>query len=162
MKARNIILIGSGVILLHWIGFLAFLHFHGQTDSIPTASGCVYNETGRDSELLKMIKGAKKTIFLKTGRLDVAPIWDALAAAGMRGVGVELFCPNVMGAQRDRIVQLASAHGTVMLDPRPEWTWSGTVLFVDGDVMYSASDLSYAMPGVQRSYVRGKGRFNGI
>ncbi len=161
MIVKRVIWVVVGVVVLHWAGFGLYLKLHRQTDGSKDNAGCIFNESGRDYELLKMIEGARRNVLLKTGRLEVGPVWDALAKAGARGVKVEVFCPNSQGVQRDRIIQVAAAHGTVILDPRPEWNWNGTLLYADGEVLYSAADLSYAVPGAQRAYVRGKGRTDG-
>lgn len=155
VKAR-IWLFCALVALVHWCGFLGFSVWQAKHQKAE-ARKVKITDRGRDRELLGMIRGAKKEVYLKTQKLEIEPIWEALREAGARGVRVEIAFPQSPKLDMKWITDVVTNHASVCIDPRADWANmdSGTVAYIDGEFLYSAADLGYAMPGAQRSYVRG-------
>lgn len=123
----------------------------------PAVHPPVYSRAGRDKALLNLIEGAERTIYIRTERLNLVAVTNALLQRiqdKQRRVTVRVELP--MGYSSDlRLVQvLLDTGATVELSSEPGPAYQGTYLLVDGHrFLYSAAALDLAPPGTPRAYV---------
>jgi hypothetical protein len=117
------------------------------------------SQAGRDQALLRLICGARKTIYLRTERLTLVPAGNELAQAVQRGVAVNLELPLEAGGTMGdaRLARLLMGLGAVVAF-KGDATGSirGAYLETDGEAfLYSAAPVTIGLPGACVSFVSG-------
>ena len=122
-------------------------------------SRTVVSQAGRDQAVLRMLQGARSSVYLRTEALTLVPAGNELAQALQRKVSVSIELPldasiDAEGSQLPRILMDLGAVVTFRgVDTR---NYRGTWLVVDEQqFLYSALPLTLSAPGTLVSYVRG-------
>jgi hypothetical protein len=124
------------------------------------ASVLVVSQAGRDQAMLRLIREARTSVYLRTERLTLVPASNELVLAIQRKASVTVDLPlgpgcDAEGARLPRLLMEQGAVVTFRSDPGANDR--GTFLVVDGNqFLYSATPLTLSMPGAQVSYVIGK------
>ena len=117
------------------------------------------SQAGRDKALLRLVQGARRTVYLRTERLSLVPAGNELAQAVQRGVAVNLELPLEAGSNADdaRLPQLLMDLGAVVaFKGDASRSIRGAYLEVDGEVfLYSAAPAAVCLPGASVSFVSG-------
>jgi hypothetical protein len=118
------------------------------------------SQAGRDKELLRLIHGAKRVVYLRTERLTLVPAGNELGQAVQRGVAVSVELPLEVGStvQDSRLPRILMDLGAVVaFKGDASNSIRGTYLEVDGEVfLYSAAPAELCLPGANVSFVRGQ------
>lgn len=117
----------------------------------------VLSQAGRDQALIWMLKGARRTIYLRSKGLALVPVGNELAQALQRGttVVVELPLCSATSCLDSRLATMIMELGAVVTfrDDAARQD-QGTLLVIDGTrFLYSASPLILSSPGSEVSYV---------
>lgn len=139
------------------IGFGAFSSWkttHRSGEGFPV----VVSQRGRDQELFRLVKAAKRTITIRTECLGMVPLVNELGLAQQRGVKVSVFLPLDDGLKDARLGAALISLGSLV-----QWkedlnggSYRGAYLEVDEDrFLYSAAPLTPVAPGASVSYVSG-------
>lgn len=117
------------------------------------------SQAGRDQVLLGFIRGAKRTVYLRTERLTLVPAGNELGQALQRGVAVSLELPleAVETAGDARLPQILMGLGAVVaFKGDASRSIRGAYLEVDGEkFLYSAASAANCFPGSYVSFVSG-------
>lgn len=155
------LLVGSSLL---GVGGLAWVKGHSAPAPRPQA---VLSQSGRDMALVQAIRDAKKSIFVRTKELSLVPMANELLQAQQNGVAVRLeLPPPPRSLNEGKIVELLAIAGAIFqCGPGPIDSFEGTLVVIDQNApseqwFYSASPLTYVVPGTARSFVQGKGRFS--
>jgi hypothetical protein len=144
--------------LLAWMGLAILLGC-----SVSRRAGGVHqvvaSQAGRDQALLRLIRGARNTVYLLTERLTLVPAGNELAQAVQRGVVVNLELPlEAAGPAGDaRLARMLMDLGAVVAF-KGDATGSirGAYLETDGETfLYSAVPVAISLPGACVSFVSG-------
>lgn len=131
----------------------------GPSRRSPGSAQILISKAGRDQALLRLIQGAKRTVYLQTERLSLVPAGNELAQAVQRGVTVNLELPLEAGSNADdaRLPQMLMDLGAVVAF-KGDATRSirGAYLEVDEEAfLYSAAPAAICLPGACVSFVSG-------
>lgn len=117
------------------------------------------SQAGRDQAVIRMLQGARKSVYLRTEALTLVPAGNELAQAVQRRVSVWMELPleaglNSAGSQLPRI--LMDLGAVVAFKNDASGNYRGTLLVVDDrQFLYSASPLTMNKSGAYVSYVAG-------
>ena len=127
-------------------------------------SQILVGQAGRDQALLRLIHGARRSIYLQTEQLTLVPVANELAQAVQRGVAVNLDLPLEVGSGNSRLLRVLMQLGAVVAF-KEDATGSirGAYLEVDGQTfLYSAAPVTINVPGACVSFVTGPARWRGV
>ena len=119
----------------------------------------VLSQAGRDQAVIRMLQGARRSVYLRTETLALVPAGNELAQALQRKVSVSMELPleaglNGSDSQLPRI--LMDLGAMVAFKSDATGNYRGTLLVVDGHhFLYSALPLTLSAPGAMVSYVVG-------
>lgn len=125
----------------------------------PAPAAIVVSLKGRDQALIQLLKGARKSVYLRSEGLTIVPVGNELAQAIQRKAIVSVDLPldaglNPEGSKLPRLLMEMGAIVTFRSAP-PE-NHRGTYVVVDGTrFLYSAAGLRLSPPGALVSYVVG-------
>lgn len=126
---------------------------------VPASEALVVSHAGRDQELIRLLKGAQRSVYLRTECLNLVPAGNELLQAIHRKVAVKVDLPLRSGffGETSRLPQLLIGLGAVVtFRSDPASNDQGTYLVIDGRrFLYSATPLTLSAPGSQVSYVTG-------
>ena len=119
----------------------------------------VVSHSGRDQALVRLIQGARRSVWVRTECLTLTPIGNELAQAFQRGVSVRVELPLQAGtsAAESRLPRILMELGAqVSFRSDPALHYRGAYVEVDGRTFfYSAAPLAPNVPGALVSYVAG-------
>ena len=125
----------------------------------PGPARTVMSQAGRDQAVIRLLQGARRSVYLRTEALALVPAGNELAQAFQRHASVTVELPLDAGfdPEKSRLPRILMELGAVVTF-RSDATanYRGTLLVVDGDrFLYSASPLTLSPPGAMVSYVAG-------
>lgn len=132
--------------------------------AIPEASAAPepqgqFSRAGRDAALVEMLRGARRTIYVRTQQFNLVPIGNELAQAQQNHVQVRLEMPasEVHEKTAAELADILVGLGCVVeMATESHAAYEGTYVLVDDRTwLYSASPLVYTAPGNPRSYSKG-------
>ena len=125
----------------------------------PSQAQAIVSQTGRDQALIRMLQGAKKSVYLRTEALALVPAGNELAQACQRSVAVTVELPLASGliGEESRLPRILMDLGAVVtFKSDAVVNYRGTYVVVDGTrFLYSAAPLGLSPPGALVSYVAG-------
>jgi len=118
----------------------------------------VVSQRGRDQEVFRLVKSAKRTITVRTENLSMVPLANELAQAQQRGVKVAVYLPLEDGLRDGRLGAALMGVGALVQwkeDPS-SGSYKGAYIEVDQErFLYSATPLAPVWPGANVGYVSG-------
>jgi len=122
----------------------------------PLPPAPLYSRSGRDRALIRQIRSAQQTVFVRTRRFALVPIANELLQVLQARKAVRLELP-LGEAHHLELIQILMAQGAVVeWSSEPAAAYEGTYLLVDGQrALYSAAPLDYGIPGIPRSFMEG-------
>jgi hypothetical protein len=124
-----------------------------------TPAQTIVSQAGRDQVLIRMLQGAKKSVYLRTEALALVPAGNELAQACQRSVVVTVELPLASGliGEESRLPRILMDLGAVVIFKSDAVAnYRGTYVVVDGTrFLYSAAPLGLSPPGALVSYVAG-------
>lgn len=138
---------------------LAFLVLEIRARSQAPAPADQFSRSGKDLVLLRTLRLARKTIYLRSQTFELTPAVDLLVAAQQDGIHVEIDLPLAVSQHPEGAAnaqRLMNAGATIQFSSDPDSSFEGTYALVDNKIFfYAASPLSFSPPGSTRSYVVG-------
>jgi hypothetical protein len=114
---------------------------------------------GRDTAILDLLATAKKTVLIRTDRIEMCEVATAIVRLAQDGVSITLEVPNMTSRYFDGpIIQAINDCGvTCRIGLDSAEGYRGTLIVVDGrNTLYSASNLTYAPENCSRPYILGR------
>ena len=155
MNLRHSLTAIGAVLSLGAGGFMSFNAMRRRWSPTKT----VVSQTGRDQAVIRMLQGARESVYLRTETLALVPAGNELAQALQRKVSVTVELPldaslNGVGSQLPRI--LMDLGAVIAFKSDATGNYRGTLLVVDDrQFLYSALPLTLSAPGTMVSYVEG-------
>jgi hypothetical protein len=147
---------GMGLLAATFLGGMASWKVARPQSTLPLV---VVSHAGRDQALIQLLKGARKSVYLRTEALTLVPAGNELAQAVQRNAAVSVDLPldaglSPGGSRLPRMLMDLGAIVTFRGDPSGDYR--GTYVVVDGArFLYSAAPLGLSPPGALVSYVAG-------
>ena len=118
------------------------------------------SQAGRDHAMIRMLQGARTSVYLRTESLTLTPVGNELAQAVQRKVPVTVELPLASGMSQvdSRLPRLLMDLGAVVtFKSDSALNYRGSYVVVDGhQFLYSATPLGFSPTGALVSYVAGE------
>jgi len=143
-------------------GLVLFITRGGEDTTFYEKEIVELHPQGRDAAILELLASAKKAVLIKTEQIEMTEVATAMVNLVRGGVSVTIELPHeAVGRPKDgalaRILHDCGVVCRIGLDSQEGY--KGTLLIVDGTLLYSASPLSYAPQNSVRPYILGKVKY---